>query len=134
RLSKKDLAFLQHFGIVHPQWRWGEECLTNASGATIPNNLDNEEAFNHFCKHALGDKLMHGIYLHGGFYVGSNNLYQQLANLTGEDYHGINMCPVHFINALYGQESLKRKQRLHARFVNSALKASLLGDVVSDGL
>jgi hypothetical protein len=44
------------------------------------------------------------------------------------------MSPISFINELYGDEDRKRRERVGARFVNSAMMATLLGSVVSDGL
>ncbi|MGH8682885.1 MAG: acetyl-CoA hydrolase/transferase C-terminal domain-containing protein [Burkholderiales bacterium] len=44
------------------------------------------------------------------------------------------MTTVSFTNTLRGAEALKRAQRRHGRFVNNAMIATLLGDVVSDAL
>ena len=44
------------------------------------------------------------------------------------------MTAVSFVNELYGDVARKRRDRLHARFVNNAMMATLLGAVVSDGL
>jgi hypothetical protein len=46
----------------------------------------------------------------------------------------IQMMPVSFTNQLYGGEDAKRRARLDARFVNSAMMATLMGAVISDGL
>ena len=42
------------------------------------------------------------------------------------------MMPVSYTNQLYGDEPAKRAARTDARFVNSAMKATLLGGLVSD--
>jgi hypothetical protein len=44
------------------------------------------------------------------------------------------MMPVSFTNELYGDEDLKRRARVDARFVNNAMMATLMGSVISDGL
>jgi hypothetical protein len=44
------------------------------------------------------------------------------------------MMPVSFTNELYGDEALKRRARVDARFVNNAMMATLMGAVISDGL
>ncbi len=46
----------------------------------------------------------------------------------------IQMMPVSFTNELYGEEDLKRRARVDARFVNNAMMATLMGAVISDGL
>ena len=44
------------------------------------------------------------------------------------------MMPVSFTNQLYGDEDIKRRARVDARFVNNAMMATLMGAVISDGL
>jgi acyl-CoA hydrolase len=44
------------------------------------------------------------------------------------------MTRISYINELYGQEELKRLQRLDARFINSAIVVTLLGAGVADQL
>jgi hypothetical protein len=46
----------------------------------------------------------------------------------------IAMTAVSYTNSLHGDEALKRQQRVHARFINNAMMATLLGEVVSDTL
>lgn len=75
-----------------------------------------------------------GVVAHGGFYLGSRRFYQMLRELSDADRARIEMTGVRFTNLLYGQEELKRAQRKDARFVNEAMKVTLLGAVVSDGL
>ena len=42
--------------------------------------------------------------------------------------------PVSFTNQLYGDEDVKRRYRVDARFVNTAMMATLMGAAISDGL
>ena len=44
------------------------------------------------------------------------------------------MTHISYVNALYGQEALKRRQRRHARFINTAFSATLMGAAISDQL
>lgn len=75
-----------------------------------------------------------GHYCHAGFYLGSLNFYQQLRDLDQESRDGLDMCPVSYTNHLYGDEDLKRKQRQHARYINSGMMVTLTGAVISDAL
>lgn len=75
-----------------------------------------------------------GALLHAGFFVGSEDFYRFLRELPDAERDLFQMRPISFVNALYGDELAKRRDRVHARFVNSAMMVTLLGDVVSDGL
>ncbi len=75
-----------------------------------------------------------GALLHAGFFFGSNSFYEALRNLTPEEHRAFRMTAISFVNQLYGGETLKRAQRPHARFINSAMMATLLGAIVSDQL
>jgi hypothetical protein len=54
--------------------------------------------------------------------------------MPGEQLARIRMVPVSFTNQLYGDEEIKRRARVDARFVNNAMMATLMGAVISDGL
>lgn len=71
---------------------------------------------------------------HAGFFIGSNAFYEQLKNMPKEARALFSMRSIAEINQLYGNETLKREQRKNARFVNTCLQVTLLGDVVSDSL
>jgi len=75
-----------------------------------------------------------GPVMHAAFFFGSEDLYRTLRELADAGSEDIAMTAVSFTNSLHGNETLKRAQRRHARFVNNAMLATLLGDVVSDGL
>ena len=72
--------------------------------------------------------------MHAGFFFGSNALYEALRNLGDQGQRDIRMTGISFPNALFGNEELKRAQRLHARFINSAMMVTLLGAAVCDQL
>ncbi len=91
-----------------------------------------------------------GACIHGGFFLGSPVFYELLATLEPAQRERIAMMPVSFINDLYesgphtcllgspgsaaATEAGKRSARRGARFINSAMMATLTGAVVSDGL
>jgi acyl-CoA hydrolase len=75
-----------------------------------------------------------GPVMHAAFFLGSEDLYRTLRELADAGSEDIAMTAVSFTNSLRGNEQMKRAQRRHARFVNNAMLATLLGDVVSDGL
>lgn len=74
------------------------------------------------------------VCLHGGFFLGPAGFYKDLRNLSLEDRRKIDMTNISFVNHLYGHEAMKREQRQHARFINTAFTVSLMGAVVSDQL
>ena len=72
--------------------------------------------------------------LHAGFFVGNQAFYRELRELPPESLALIAMTAITFTNTLYGDQEAKRVQRSHARFVNTAMVATLLGAVSSDQL
>ena len=75
-----------------------------------------------------------GIVVHGGFFLGPRSFYQRLHELSRDKLGEFNMTAISYINELFGQEELKRLQRLDARFINSAFTMTLLGAGVADQL
>jgi acyl-CoA hydrolase len=75
-----------------------------------------------------------GISVHGGFFLGPRSFYKRLRGLPQGKRLEFNMTRISYINELYGQEELKRLQRLDARFINSAFTMTLLGAGVADQL
>ncbi len=75
-----------------------------------------------------------GALLHAGFLFGCNRFYERLRHLSPEERRAFRMTRIGYTNRLYGNEDLKRAQRPHARFINSAMMATLLGAAVSDAL
>tara|TARA_R110002020_G_scaffold26514_27_gene86028 strand:- start:598 stop:2430 length:1833 start_codon:yes stop_codon:yes gene_type:complete len=74
-----------------------------------------------------------GAAIHAGFFVETRDFYRRLRDMPAVRRDRIAMEPVSFTNALYGDEVGKRAARTGARFVNAAMKATLLGAAVSDG-
>jgi acyl-CoA hydrolase len=75
-----------------------------------------------------------GISVHGGFFLGPRSFYERLRELPQNKRLEFNMTRISYINELYGQEELKRLQRLDARFINTAFTMTLLGAGVADQL
>jgi hypothetical protein len=75
-----------------------------------------------------------GVLLHGAFFLGPKSFYRALREMTSEQIARIQMMAVSFTNELYGDEGIKRRARIDARFVNNAMMATLMGAAISDGL
>ncbi|HUD89704.1 MAG TPA: acetyl-CoA hydrolase/transferase C-terminal domain-containing protein [Xanthobacteraceae bacterium] len=75
-----------------------------------------------------------GFVLHGGFFLGSRQFYRKLREMPREVVRKFGMTSIAFVNELYHDEDNKRRARVDARFVNDAMMATALGDVISDGL
>src|SRR5688572_5998315 len=76
-----------------------------------------------------------GALLHGAFVLGPRAFYEALRAMPDEERALFRMMPVSFTNELLGPDwATKVAQRRDARFINSALLATLGGAVVSDGL
>jgi acyl-CoA hydrolase len=72
--------------------------------------------------------------LHAGFFLGSRAFYSALREMPPEVRSKFQMTSISYVNELYGDEQSKRRERVNARFFNNAMMATVLGDVVSDGL
>jgi Acetyl-CoA hydrolase/transferase C-terminal domain len=75
-----------------------------------------------------------GVVLHGAFFLGPKSFYRALREMTPDQIARIQMMPVSFTNELYGDQEVKRRARVDARFVNSTMMATLMGAAISDGL
>ena len=75
-----------------------------------------------------------GRAIYAGFFVETRDFYRTLREMPEAERNKIAMVPVSFTNALYGDEEKKRAARVKARFVNGAMKVSLLGDIMSDAI
>lgn len=76
-----------------------------------------------------------GHWLNGGFYLGSQDLYQWLRDMPPSEKNGLGMTRISHINELYGgNETLERLQRRGARFYNTCMMTTVLGAAVSDAL
>jgi acyl-CoA hydrolase len=83
----------------------------------------------------FGAGRAHGALLHAAFFAGSADFYAWLRGLSGTERDDFQMTSVSNINQLYGNhQQLEQLQRRDARFINSAMKMTLLGAAVSDAL
>jgi acyl-CoA hydrolase len=74
------------------------------------------------------------VVLHAGFFVGNHAFYRELRDMPRAELEEIAMTAISFTNALHGDADLKRAHRQDARFVNTAMVATLMGAVSSDQL
>lgn len=75
-----------------------------------------------------------GALLHAGFFVGSRAFYRELREMPASEREKLQMKAIGFVNELYGDEDGRRRARVKARFINTAMMTTLLGAVVSDTL
>jgi acyl-CoA hydrolase len=75
-----------------------------------------------------------GVVLHAGFFIGSRGFYKALRDMPREVVQKFGMTSIAFVNEIYRDQEVKRRARTNARFLNDAMMATALGDVVSDGL
>ena len=75
-----------------------------------------------------------GAVLHAGFFLGSRAFNRALRDMPRAEIEKFGMTSISYVNELYHGEDEKRRARKDARFLNDAMMATLLGDVVSDGL
>ena len=66
------------------------------------------------------------ITIDGGFFLGPQNFYRGLREASEETLGLINMTSVDDVNALFGNEEVRRRERVDARFINIAMKATFL--------
>jgi acyl-CoA hydrolase len=112
----------------------GDDGRLVVDGAAVPADLSRPETRAALAERGLGDSLADGKLLHAGFFLGSRTFYERLREMDDDERRQLAMCSVQFTNELYGREELKRRQRRDARFVNTGMKATATGAVVSDGL
>jgi len=132
-MTAGDVDFLRRFGILRAGVRLdGKELVLE--DVRCPNDLLDAAAFDAICEKMLGARLIGGIYMTGGFFLGPNDFYERLRSMPPQELAKIDMTRIDFINQLYGQGDLKRAQRSKARFMNTTMIATLLGSVASDAL
>ena len=132
-ISQEDLDFLQKFGILRAEVQLQGEMLTDGRVRCSANLLD-EDAFDCVCETMLGGRLLGGVFMTGGFFLGPQDFYERLRSMAPADLLRIDMTRIDFINQLYGQTELKRAQRRKARLMNTTMIMTALGAAVSDGL
>ena len=132
-LGAEDLAFLQRFGVLKADVKLEKDLLV-LDGQRCSANLLDDAAFNCVAQNMLGPRLLGGIFMTGGFFLGPRDFYERLRSMPDQDLNKIDMTRIDFINQLYGNEELKRAQRVKACFINTTMIVTLLGAAASDAL
>lgn len=132
-LSEREVEFLCHFGILRAGTRLAGHDLV-CGDARAPNDLADDQARATIHAAMLGTTLRHGIHMTGGFFLGPRDFYETLRTMPKDELAKIDMTRIDFINQLYGDDALKRAQRVKARFMNTTMMVTLMGAAVSDGL
>lgn len=131
QLTDQTLQWLQRFGIVDARLQCHGEQLLLPDSRSVVNDLGNV-ATREALEALIGDRLRGGILLHGGFFLGPAAFYARLRALDARERAAVNMTRISYVNQLYGSEELKRAQRQHGRFFNTAFTMTALGAGVAD--
>ncbi len=76
-----------------------------------------------------------GAVVHAGFFLPTRDFCAALNALDPAIREKLRMCPIGFVNDLYGVDiEARRRARSNARFVNDTMMATLLGAATSDAL
>jgi len=108
--------------------------LVLPNGQRVLANLADKATRVALAASGLGKVLVNGTVLHAGFFLGPNAMYTALKDMPDEQRNAIHMLGVEHVNQLDLNHALYSAQRVHARFVNTGIMATLGGAVVSDGL
>jgi acyl-CoA hydrolase len=133
-LSRGDFDYLVKFGVFREGLMFDEGIIVTPDGQRISADLTSETDRQEILEHCLGDRLKGGAVVHGAFFMGPQDFYQRLKALPEAERRLFNMRSVRRINHLYGHEEIDRLQRKNARFINTCMKVTLAGNIVSDGL
>jgi acyl-CoA hydrolase len=133
-LSQEDFDYLVKFGIFREGLLFEDGNIMTPDGYRISADLTSETNRQDILEHCLGDRLKGGAVVHGAFFMGPQDFYQRLQALPEAERRLFNMRSVRRINHLYGHEEIDRLQRKNARFINTCMKVTLAGNIVSDGL
>lgn len=130
----QDFEILRHHGLFNDDTRYDEGHLIAPDGTRVLANVADPEARAVMAQQCLGTALRNGLILHGAFFVGPNDFYQALRDMPETERRRICMTGVNKVNQLDVNPRLYKAQRIHARFVNTAMMVTLSGAAVSDGL
>ena len=134
-LDRPAIEWMMRYGILPEGTQIANGLVHFADGGRIGADLLDVANRRALADRIAGRRLRGGQFLHGGFYLGSNVLYDWLRGLQGEEYDGVGMTRISHINELYGgREMLEKAQRRGARFFNTCMMQTLSGAAVSDGL
>ncbi len=125
---------LQYHGVFRDDCHYELGHIIAPDGERIMANLAIPASRQALAAKCLGPRLRNGVLLHGGFFLGQRSFYQALREMDEAERRQFWMTGVYKINQLDHDPDLYKAQRLHARFVNTGMMATLSGAVVSDGL
>ena len=91
-------------------------------------------SFLHLYKKGILKRDVNGAVLNAGFFVDTRDFYRELREMSEAERNRFRMKAVSFTNSLYGDEEEKRKGRVKACFINTAMMATVHGTVISDAL
>lgn len=134
RISRGLLRNLKRYGLAHPGLEREGQQLRLPDDSIVDNDLEQASVRSALDATAQGPGLHGGIQLHGAFFIGPADFYRRLHALDEAARARIGMTSVAEINRIYTDYRLERLQRRHPRFINLAMKATLLGAAVSDQL
>jgi len=134
RLTPADFRFLRNFGILRDGVEYEDGFLVLENSDRIEADFNNENCADRIISQCLGKTLIGGAVIHAAFFLGPREFYDWLNAMPKQQRRQIHMKSVTRINQLYGHEELDRLHRKDARFVNTAMKMTLLGGAVSDQL
>ncbi|MCA9773754.1 MAG: hypothetical protein KC466_15160, partial [Myxococcales bacterium] len=123
-LTGADFARLQRLGVFRDGLRYEDGMLHLDAETVIPADLRDPAVFDAVARRGLGERLRGGRWLHAGFFVGPQRMYEELRAMDPAELDGINMTKISRVNSLFGDEMLRRVQRKDARFLNSGLIAT----------
>ena len=133
-IRRQDFAVLQRHGLFRDDVDYDNGQMIFADGTRVIANVADPDSRAAMARHALGSQLRGGVVLHGGFFLGPRDFYDGLREMTQAERDLICMTGVNKVNQLDLNPRLYREQRIHARFINTGMMATLNGAVVSDGL
>lgn len=131
-LREKDFKMLTEFGILKSGLRYSDGFIYDGDTKYSADLRIKENSEN--IKKILGTKLKKGKLVTASFYLGPKSFYDALNNMNEEERSQFDMSGVEKVNQLYGDEELRRLQRIEGRFINSGMIATVLGSIASDQL
>jgi acyl-CoA hydrolase len=133
-IRTEDFQLLRHHGFFNDATHYDNGYIIAPDGTRVIANVAEPNSRKVMAEQCLGSALKNGILLHGGFFLGPRSMYQAIHHMTPAENARICMTGVNKVNQLDLNPRLYRAQRIHARFMNTGIIATLSGSLVSDGL
>ena len=133
-IRTKDFEILQYHGFFNDQTQYDAGYIIAPDGTRVIANVAEPESRRVLGEQCLGTQLRNGTVLHGGFFMGSNDFYDDLRALPEQENRKICMTGVDKVNQLDLNPRLYKAQRKDARFINTGIIATMSGAIASDGL